>query len=322
MKKISIAYFGTGEFSASILSDILKDDFFDVKLVVSQADKKVGREQILTQTPVKKIALENNLEVLQPEKLKENTEFFDKLKSLYLDFIIVVAYGKIIPKEILDIPANFVVNIHGSILPLYRGASPIQESIKSGDTKTGLTIMKMSEGMDEGDILSIKEVEINILDKTKDIFDKFSKIGTNLLSETLQKYLNGEIKSIKQDNSKATYCGKISKEDGKIDFSNMKAKEIYDLWRAYSIWPGVYTYFNGKKLEITDCFFDEQEISLDDDFSIGDVVELEDHSIKSVGIICFSGILLINKLKLEGKKETDIFSFINGNKDFLDYSFD
>lgn len=322
MKKISIAYFWTWEFSASILSDILKDDFFDVKLVVSQADKKVWREQILTQTPVKKIALENNLEVLQPEKLKENTEFFDKLKSLYLDFIIVVAYGKIIPKEILDIPANFVVNIHGSILPLYRWASPIQESIKSWDTKTWLTIMKMSEWMDEWDILSIKEVEINILDKTKDIFDKFSKIWTNLLSETLQKYLNWEIKSIKQDNSKATYCGKISKEDWKIDFSNMKAKEIYDLWRAYSIWPGVYTYFNWKKLEITDCFFDEQEISLDDDFSIWDVVELEDHSIKSVWIICFSWILLINKLKLEWKKETDIFSFINWNKDFLDYSFD
>lgn len=321
MKKISIAYFWTWEFSADILSDILKDDFFDVKLVVSQADKKVWRDQILTQTPVKNLALENNLEVLQPEKLKENVEFFNKLKSLNLDFIIVVAYGKIIPNDILEIPANFVVNIHGSILPLYRWASPIQESIKSWDKKTWLTIMKMSEGMDEWDILSIKEIEINILDKTKDVFDKFSEIWTNLLSETLQKYLNWEIKPLKQNDLKATYCSKISKEDWKIDFLNMKAKEIYDLWRAYSIWPWIYTYFKWKKLEITDCFFDEQEINLDDDFSIWDVVELEDHWEKSIWIICFSWILLINKLKLEGKKETDIYSFINWNKDFLDYSF-
>lgn len=349
MKKINIAYFGTGEFSAKILEDILKDSFFDVKLVVSQPDKRLWREQILTATPVHKVALENGLEIMQPERLKfskgqldfnkgqsqglplqENVgvdlvstqinEFFEKLKSLDLDFIIVVAYWKIIPNEILEIPKNFVVNIHGSILPLYRWASPIQESVKNWDTKTGLTIMKMSEGMDEWDILSIEEVEIDLRDKSQDIFDKFSEIWTSLLSDTLKKYISWEITPLKQDDSKATYCTKISKEDWKIDFSK-SSKEIYDIWRAYSTWPWIYTYFKWKKLDITDCFFDPQEISLDEDFSLWDVVELEDHWEKSIWIICMSWILLINKVKLEWKKEIDIFTFVNWYKDFLDYNF-
>ncbi len=320
MKKINIAYFGTGDFSAKILEDILKDSFFDVKLVVSQPDKRLWREQILTATPVHKVALENGLEIMQPEKLRENTEFFEKLKSLDLDFIIVVAYWKIIPNEILEIPKNFVVNIHGSILPLYRWASPIQESVKNWDTKTGLTIMKMSEGMDEWDILSIEEVEIDLRDKSQDIFDKFSEIWTSLLSDTLKKYISWEITPLKQDDSKATYCTKISKEDWKIDFSK-SSKEIYDMWRAYSTWPWIYTYFKWKKLDITDCFFDPQEISLDEDFSLWDVVELEDHWEKSIWIICMSWILLINKVKLEWKKEIDIFTFVNWYKDFLDYNF-
>lgn len=321
MNKIKIAYFWTGEFSARILADILKDSFFETKLVVSQADKKIWREQILTATPVKKLALENNLEVSQPEKIKENTEFFDKLKSLELDFIIVVAYGKIIPKEILEIPSNFVVNIHGSILPNYRWASPIQESIKAWDTKTGLTIMKMSEWMDEGDILSIREIDIDLKDKTLDIFEKFSEIWAPLLSDTLKKYLNWDLKTIKQDDKKATYCSKISKEDWKIDFAKMTAKQIYDTYRAYSAWPWIYTYFKWKKLDITDCFFDEHEVFIDDDFSLWDVVELEDHGEKSIWIICLSGILILNKVKLEWKKEMDIFSFVNWYKYFLDYNF-
>lgn len=321
MNKLKIAYFGTWEFSASILADILKDDSFDLRLVISQPDKKVWREQILTPTAVHKLALEKGLEIMQPEKLRGNTGFFDYLKSLDLDFIIVVAYGKIIPNEILEIPSNFVVNIHGSILPLYRWASPIQESIKNGDTKTGLTIMKMSEWMDEWDILSIEEVDIDIRDKSLDIFNKFSEIWEELLSKTLRKYLSWEIKSIKQDYSKATYCSKISKEDWKIDFSKSTAKEIYDMWRAYSTWPGIYTYFKWKKLDITDCFFDEHEVFLDDDFKLWDVVELEDHGEKSIWVICLSGILILNKLKLEWKKEMDIFSFVNWYKDFLDYNF-
>jgi methionyl-tRNA formyltransferase len=181
--------------------------------------------------------------------------------------------------------------------------------------------MKMSEWMDEWDILSIKEIDIDIMDKTQNIFNKFSEIWLELLSTTLKKYLNWEIKAIEQDDAKATYCSKISKEDGKIDFAKKTAKEIYDMWRAYSTWPGIYTYFKWKKLDITDCFFDEHEVFLDDDFSLWDVIELEDHGEKSIWIICKSWILLLNKIKLEWKKEMDIFSFVNGYKDFLDYNF-
>ena len=171
---MKIAFFWTWEFSKNILKNILESkNPLEVKLIVSQADKPIWRKKEIIPTPVKTLALEKNIEILQPEKLKNNEDFFEKLKSLDLDFIVVVAYGKIIPKDILDIPKFSCINIHGSLLPLYRWASPIQESIKNWDKKTWLTIMYMSEWMDEWDMLAKKEVNIDILDKTPDIFRKF-----------------------------------------------------------------------------------------------------------------------------------------------------
>ena len=199
---MKIAFFGTWDFSANILKSLIEDfkKDLEIKLVVSQADKPVGRKKILEATPVKKVAQENNLEVLQPEKLKPSSQpsplrekeqeqialFYEKLQSLDLDFIVVVAYGKIVPKEVLEAPKYWCINIHWSILPKYRWASPIQEAIKSGDKKTGLTIMYMSEGMDEWDILAVEEVEIWENDKTPDIFKKFEEIWPNLLLKTLK----------------------------------------------------------------------------------------------------------------------------------------
>ncbi|MDD5769376.1 MAG: methionyl-tRNA formyltransferase [Candidatus Gracilibacteria bacterium] len=317
-----IAFFGTGEFSKSILEDLVKNyKEIEVSLVVSQIDKPTGRKQELLPTPIKEFALNNNLNVLQPEKLKENFELFDKLKSLSLDFIVVVAYGKIIPIEILEIPKYGCINIHGSILPNYRGASPIQESLKNGDKKTGLTIMYMSKGMDEGDILKIEEIEINILDKTPDIFAKFEQIGAKILVESLEKIISGKLKGISQDNSKATYCKKIEKEDGKIDFENENVEQIYNKFRAYFPWPGIWSFYKGKKLDITNCFFEENNIIFDEDFKLGDVVEFENEGKKEIGILCKGGILILYKVKLEGKKEMSIKDFLNGNKDFLEYNF-
>lgn len=185
---MKIAFFGTGDFSESILSSLNKNyPNLIVEIVVSQPDKPVGRKQILTPPPVKVYAQDNNLECYQPEKLRNNVAFQELLREKDLDFIVVVAYGKIIPKEFLEIPKYGCINIHGSILPNYRGASPVQESLKHGDHTTGITIMYMSEGMDEGDILSIHEVNI-LPDETSDeIFVKFSQIGPDALVHTLDR---------------------------------------------------------------------------------------------------------------------------------------
>nr|MDD3720182.1 methionyl-tRNA formyltransferase [Candidatus Gracilibacteria bacterium] len=311
---MKIAFFGTGEFSKNILSKVYEDKNIEVALVVSQPDKPVGRDKEMLETPVKQVANELGLKILQPEKLKNNEDFFKFLKDLNLDFIVVVAYGKIVPKEVLEAPKYGCINIHGSILPKYRGASPIQESLKNGDKLTGLTIMYMSEGMDEGDVLKIAEIKVDNVDKTPDLFKKFEEIGPKLLIETLNGIISGSIKGTPQDNSKATYCKKIEKEDGEINFSEMDSDEIYNKYRAYYTWPGIYTFFEGKKLDLEDICLGEKI-----DGKIGSVVKLAN---KQIGIISKNGqAILLNKIKLAGKKSMDINSFINGNKKFLDYKF-
>lgn len=317
---MKIAFFGTWEFSASILTSLIEDKSVDVWLVVSQPDKPVGRKKIITPTPVKIVAQENDIEVIQPEKLRNNQDFFETLKNNNFDFIVVVAYGKIVPIEVLNSPKHGCINIHWSILPKYRWASPIQEAVKNGDKKTGVTIMYMSEWMDEWDILHIHEVDILRDDTTQDIFDKFSQQSPEVLIKTLQWVLNGEITPVAQIESDATYCSKIEKTDGEIDFKK-SAEQIYNIFKAYKTWPGIYSFYNDKKITFEECDYLDVELELDEDFKIGDVVEYENHWNTHIWIICQYGILLITQVKLEWKKSMDINSFINGNKNFLDYSF-
>lgn len=310
---MKIAFFWTWDFSRNILENILKHEKSpEIKLVVSQNDKPVWRKMILTETPVKILAKEKNLEVLQPEKLRNNEDFFEKLRSLDLDFIVVVAYGKIIPKEILEIPKFGCINIHWSLLPAYRWASPIQESLKNWDKSTWLTIMYMSEWMDEWDMLSKKEIIIDIVDKTPDIFKKFENFWADLLLNTLEKIISWEIVAEKQDESKATYCSKIEKKDWEINFKEESAFEIYNKFRAYTPWPWIYTFYNWKKLSIEDCFFLEKNFS-----EIWKVIKIENE----IWIICKTWVLILKSVKLEWKKSMDIKSFLNWNKDFLDYNF-
>lgn len=327
---MKIAFFWTWDFSKNILKDIIENKYFDVLLTVSQQDRPSWRKMEIIPTPVKLYSIENNLNIIQPEKLKNNIEFFNELKKLNLDFIVVVAYWKIIPKEILEIPRHWCINIHGSILPKYRWASPIQESIKLWDSKTWLTIMYMSEKMDEWDILAIKEVDIDILDNTISIFKKFEELWAKLLYDTLLKVVSCEIIAVKQNELDATYCSKIEKKDWKIDFSVDSAKNIYDKFRAYTPWPWIYSYFKWKKLDITDCFFYDIDLSDDEELKLWDVIEIENEHFdeknpasknKEIWVICKKWILTIKKVKIEWKKETNIKDFINANKDFLKYNF-
>ncbi len=225
---MKIAFFWTWEFSKNILSWILERKEVEVKLVVSQPDKPIWRKKEIIATPVKQIAINNNIKVSQPAKLRNNEDFFNELRNLDLDYIIVVAYWKIVPNEVLDAPKKGCINIHWSILPKYRWASPIQESIKNWDTKTWLTIMYMSEWMDEWDILKIEEIDIDILDKTTDVFEKFENNWANLVINTLLDLENNLIKPIKQNENDATYCSKISKTDWAINFKESKCKR--NIW--------------------------------------------------------------------------------------------
>lgn len=319
---MKIAFFGTWVFSRNILESILDYSEIEVCLVVSQPDKPVWRKKEIIATPVKSLALEKGIKVLQPEKLKWNTDFFGELKDL--DFIVVVAYGKIVPKEVLDAPKYGCINIHGSMLPLYRWASPIQESIKSWDTKTWLTIMYMSEGMDEWDILSIWEVDIEKDDKAPDIFTKFEQVWPELLVKTLKWILSWDVKWQKQDDSNAIYCSKIEKSDGEVFFKKDIGQDIYNKFRSYYPWPGIYSYYNSKKFSIEDCYLEDIDLSKDGEINLGDVVEIEDEhdsKNKDIGVVCKGWILILKQVKLEWKRSMDILSFVNWNKDFLDYTF-
>lgn len=321
---MKIAFFGTPDFAGKILSWILEYSKIDCKLIISQPDKQFGRKKELRKTPVKLVWENNNIEVLQPEKIKPSLNSFpkgemelhEKLKSLELDFIVVVAYGKIIPKAILDIPKYGCINIHGSILPKYRWASPVQSAIKAGEKETWLTTMYMSEGMDEWDILKIAKFSVDNIDTSEDIFQKFVSIWPQLLIETLQEVQTGELQWMPQNHKDATYCGKISREDGEVFFQTQLAWEIYNTYRAYIPWPGIYTYYEEKRLVLEKVKYLEWE-------SIGQIpwtfIKI---SKNRYGIVCSDrNILEILWVKPEGKKSMDIQSFVNGNIQVVGFEF-
>ncbi|MCA1928191.1 MAG: methionyl-tRNA formyltransferase, partial [Calditerrivibrio sp.] len=212
---MKIVFMGTPEIAVPTLDKLLKNGM-SVSLVVCQPDKPKGRGNKLQPPPVKEYAIANNLEVFQPEKIKNNTDAIEKIKSHSPDFIVVAAYGKILPKELLEIPKYAPVNVHFSLLPKYRGAAPVNWAIINGESETGVTTMKMDEGLDTGDILLVRKEPISPEDTTVTLSERLAEIGGDLLVETLKNYSN--ITPKPQDHSNFTYAPIIKKEDGKIDF--------------------------------------------------------------------------------------------------------
>jgi methionyl-tRNA formyltransferase len=317
---MKIAYFWTWEFSRNILSWLYKMKDIEIKLLVSQPNKIQWRKQVIKNTNIAEFALEKKLPILQPETLKNNSDFLTKLKSFDLDFIVVVAYWKIIPLEILQIPKYKSINLHWSILPKYRWASPVQESIKNGDTTTWLTTMFMSEWMDEWDILETKSINIWENNTSADIFKKFETFWSILLYSTLNWIINWILKPIAQNNKKASYCSKISKTDWEIFFQKENINQIYNKYRAYYTWPQIYSFYNWKKI-----IFEKVELKNDidnlklDKKNIWKVFKLDK---KNIWIQCvWNNILFLKQVKLEWKKSMDILSFVNWNNNFLKHNF-
>lgn len=310
--KIKIIFMGTPEFGAIVLEELVKNDYKPV-LVITAPDKPVGRKQILTPSPVKIIADEYNISLGQPEKIQD-TKY--KIQNTKPDLIIVASYGQILPKEILDIPKYGCLNVHPSLLPKYRGPSPIQYAILNGDKETGVTIMLMDEKMDHGPILAQQELEFQISNfQFLNLHDKLAELGAKLLLDTIPKWLNKEIKPQTQDESKATYTKILTKEDGKIDWR--KSVEVLERQiRAFSPWPGSYTIFNdgGRVMKIKILKARIYQSPDGSRYPIGKVLVVPQNEI---GVQCEKDFLVIERLQMEGKEEMDSENFLRGKPGFI-----
>lgn len=299
--KINIVFFGTPDFALTSLKKICADQKFNVQAVVTKPDAPRGRKKIMTQSVVADFADSKNIKVLKPEKMKDD-EFISEINSLKADFFVVVAYGKILPKQILELPKFGVINLHGSLLPKYRGAAPIQFSLLNGDDTTGVTTMLLDEGMDTGDMLLKEKIKIEKNDDYFSLSGKLSDIGADLLIKTLKTF--DKIKPEKQNEELATYTRMIEKNDGRFNY-NEDVKTNFNRVRALSFWPVAFTDFNGKTLKIYEADYEKRS----------DCVKNEIKVLKNKIEICFyDGVLIPKVVKLEGKKKMNITDFVNGLK--------
>ena len=294
---INIVFMGTPDYASRILEKLIADSEVNVLSVYTQPDKPVGRHKVLTAPITKEVAMEHGIAVHQPQNLREpKTE--EEIKALKPDFIIVAAYGQILPKNILDIAP--CINLHASILPQYRGASPIQQALLNGDAETGVTAMLMDVGLDTGDILKIEKMEIPQSMMVTELFDALTEIAADLTLDVIKNFAS--LTPVKQDDAMATHCGKITKEQGLIHFDD--ALEVYNKYRAFTPWPGVYTE-NGLKLK---------EIVLQSTqghYAPGEILVASKDSFL---LGCKKGCLRINQVQAPSKKQVDGASSLNGKK--------
>lgn len=300
-----IAFMGTPDFSVECLKALVASEH-EVVGVFCQPDKPVGRKQILTPPDVKVEALKHNLEIFQPESLR-NGKGVEILKKINPDLIIVVAYGKILPKDFLDFPKYGCINIHASILPKYRGASPIHFAVLNGDRITGVTAMQMDEGLDTGDILNVGTIEIGENDTTEYMYDVMAPLGAKVLMETIDLLQKGQLKPVKQDDSKSSKVGLLSKEMSTIDWS-ASAFEIHNKIRGLYSWPCASTVLNGKTLKIHSSVICDKK----GNNNPGEVIEAQ----KKLIVCCGDNKCIeLKEVQLEGKKRMDSASFLNGFTD-------
>jgi methionyl-tRNA formyltransferase len=303
---LRVIFMGTAELACASLRALLDSPEFEVVTVVSQPDRPKGRDLKLTPSEVKKVALEKNIPVLQPEKARE-PQFIEQLKQLAPDYIVVVAYGQILPKAILDLPKFGCVNVHTSLLPKYRGAAPIQAALLNGDSETGVTIMLLEEGLDTGPILSQRVVPIEATDDASTLHDKLAVVGASILVPTLLDFAAGKIQARVQDHSKATHVKKIKKEDGRLDWTQ-PAKALHNRIRAFTPWPGAFTF---QATESKPRLLKIWRAEVDDSKGAPGTVLAADQS--GIVVACGEGALRIFKLQREGGRQMNVGEFLLGN---------
>ena len=310
---LNILFMGTPDFARDSLEAVYNSGY-NILGVVTNPDKPKGRGMKMVASPVKEFALEKGLKVYQPIRIKNNTEFIEEIKKLKPDVICVVAYGKILPKEILDIPEKGCINVHGSLLPEYRGAAPIQWAVINGDKETGVTTMYMDVGMDTGDIILKEEVTIGDDETTGELWDRLSKIGGKLLVKTLKQIEDGIAPREKQGDN-FTMAPMLNKDMAKIDWENKTAQEIKNLVRGLNPIMGAYTFLNGKKIKFwkvdisENIGYDPENIKI---FRNGTVLVSDQRD--GLFIKTKNGILKVIEIQGENAKRMNICDFLRGNQ--------
>src|SRR5262249_40654002 len=300
---MKLVFCGTPQFAVPSL-ERLADSGFDLRLVVTQPDRPQGRGMELAAPPVKQSAIKLGLPVLQPEKIKNNEEFQQRFEALQPDAIIVVGYGRIIPPWMLELPPYGNINVHASLLPRYRGAAPIQWAIAAGEKVTGVTTMRLNEGLDTGDILLQKQMEIHEDETSVTLAPKLARLGADLLVKTLRRLEEKRIIARPQDHSRASLAPILIKEDGLVNF-HRSAREIHNRLRGFQPWPGAYTQFRGKNLKFLSVR--PAQVKIGDDPGRLSIVGDDLH------VSCGGGSMLrLLQLQPEGKKPMSARGFING----------
>jgi methionyl-tRNA formyltransferase len=300
---MKLVFCGTPEFGVPTLEAVIAAGH-EVALVVTQPDRAAGRGMEMQAPPVKRVAMERGLPVVQPEKIKNNGEFRARLEEIRPDAILVVAYGRIIPKWMLDLPRFGNINLHGSLLPKYRGAAPIQWAVANGEQVTGVTTMRLDEGLDTGDMLLAQVCPIGREETAVDVYECLAPLGAKLMVKTLHHLEAGLIYPEKQDDSAATLAPILKRDDGWIDFSR-DAKQIYNRWRGFQPWPGAHTLLRGKKLIV-------QRMHVAGVGGEPGAVEVRGDALV-VG--CGGGTLIgLDEVQLEGKRRMGAVEFLRGNQ--------
>lgn len=301
-----IVFMGTPAFAVPSLEKLAES--YDIVAVVTQPDRPAGRKRRLTAPPAKEAALAGGLPVWQPPTLR-TPEAVARLRALAPDIIVVVAFGQILRADVLEVPPHGCLNVHGSLLPRYRGAAPVPAAILAGETKTGVTLMQMDEGMDTGPIIAQATCSIAPDDTTATLSERLALLGADLLVETLPPWLAGKIVPQLQDNSQATYCGLIAKADGRLAWQ-LPAEELARRVRAYFPWPTAFTSWQGKPLKVL------RAVPLPDwrgEGQPGQVVALDD----GVGVVTKKGALRLLEVQLAGKRAMTIEDFLRGQRGFV-----
>lgn len=302
-----IVFMGTASFSLAVLKMLIEEDY-NIVGVVTQPDRYVGRKKVLTMPDVKVEALKYDIPVIQPARIKEDYQAVADLKP---DLIITAAYGQIVPQAVLDIPRLGCINVHASLLPLYRGGAPVHQAIIDGQEKTGVTIMYMVKKMDAGDMIAQKEIPILEEDTVGILYDRLSDLGAELLKETLPDILKGTNQRIPQDENLVTYAPTLSREDERLDW-NMSARQVYNKVRGTNPWPGSYTTYQGKTVKIWagqvhQCENAMKHHAHQDNGTIVKIFK------DAIGVKVNDGVYLITELQLEGKKRMSVKDYLNGH---------
>ncbi len=306
MRKDRIVFMGTPRFGELVLQALI--GHYPIAAVVTQPDRQAGRGRRMRTSPVKALALQHDLPILQPRKVADPATVH-QLQELARDVIVVAAFGQILPSAILSLPEHGAVNVHASLLPRYRGAAPIPAAILAGEEQTGITIMLMDEGIDTGPILSQAALDIKPDDTTASLTEKLARLGGELLLDILPKWLEGEIVPREQDESLATYAGLLRREDGLIDWTE-PTEQIARRCRAYDPWPGTSTVWNGRKLKIVRARPQSSELP---DHTPGEVAQID----SDIAVATGKGLLILEEVQLAGKRPLPVEDFVRGQRDFV-----